>query len=164
MSDKLNQVFQKQKKQIDTPENIDEDIIQLVGFIIGDEEYAVPILNIREIIKPIEYTRVPSVPDYVLGVFNIRGSVVPLIDLRKRFSLEAQNNTSDTRYIVVKGANVTAGLVIDRLTEAIRINKNRIDPAPETLSKDTGMIDGIGKRENSMLTILKVDALLRRDF
>jgi len=64
----------------------------------------------------------------------------------------------------MKGKNNTAGFVIDRLTEAIRIKKSRIDPAPETLSGEKGMIYGIGKRENSMLTILKVEALLKRDF
>ncbi len=164
MSDKLNQVFDKQQKQANKPENSDEDIVQLVGFIIGEEEYAVPILNIREIIKPIEYTRVPSVPSYVLGVFNIRGSVIPLIDLRMKFGLPSINNTNDTRYIVVKGSENTAGFVIDRLTEAIRINKNRIDPPPETIAKDQGMIYGIGKRESSMLTILKVEGILKKDF
>lgn len=164
MSDKLNKIFEKQQKQIDEPQKTDEDIVQLVGFVIGDEEYAIPILNIVEIIKPIVFTRVPSVPEYVLGVFNIRGSVIPLIDLRRKFHLTPMNNTGDTRYIVMKGKNNTAGFVIDRLTEAIRINKNRIDPAPETISGEKGMIYGIGKRENSMLTILKVEALLKRDF
>ena len=164
MADKLNQILQKQQKQIHTPEHIDDDIIQLVGFIIGDEEYAIPILNIVEIIKPIEFTRVPSVPEYVLGVFNIRGSVIPLIDLRRKFNLSSINNTGDTRYIVMKGENNTAGFVIDRLTEAIRIKANRIDPAPDSVAGDKGVIYGIGKREDSMLTILKVEALLRRDF
>jgi len=164
MSDKLDQIFDKQQKQVNEPESNDEDIVQLVGFIIGEEEYAVPILNIREIIKPIEFTRVPSVPDYVLGVFNIRGSVIPLIDLRMKFGLPSINNTNDTRYIVVKGSENTAGFVIDRLTEAIRINKNRIAPPPETISKDQGMIYGIGKRETSMLTILKVEGILKKDF
>ena len=164
MSDKLNQIFQKQQRQIDEPSKSDEDIVQLVGFIVGEEEYAIPILSIVEIIKPIEYTRVPSVPDYVLGVFNIRGNVIPLIDLRRKFNLPPANNTTDTRYIVMKGEHNTAGFVIDRLTEAIRINQNRIDPPPETISTDKGMIYGIGKREDSMLTILKVEALLKRDF
>ena len=71
MNDKLNQVLKRQKKQISSPdEQNGDEIVQLVGFIVGEEEYAIPILNIKEIIKPIEYTRVPSVPDYVLGVFT----------------------------------------------------------------------------------------------
>lgn len=163
-NNKLNEVLQKQKQQIQEPIKSSEDIIQLVGFVVGEEEYAIPILNIQEIIKPIEFTRVPSVPDYVLGVFNLRGNVIPLIDLRKRFSLNASKQSASTRYIVMKDEENIAGFVIDRLTEAIRINRNRIDPPPETLVKDKGMIYGIGKRDQNILTILKVEALLKRDF
>ena len=137
MNDKLNQVLKRQKKQISSPdEQNGDEIVQLVGFIVGEEEYAIPILNIKEIIKPIEYTRVPSVPDYVLGVFNLRGSVIPLIDLRKRFSLSATKQSPSTRYIVLKDEESVAGFVIDRLTEAIRIDKRRIDAPPETLLKE----------------------------
>lgn len=167
MANKLNEILKKQKEQMASAnvskDSDNDDIIQLVGFVVGDEEYAVPILNIREIIKPIEFTRVPSVPNYVMGVFNIRGSVIPLINLRLKFNLPEENNTDATRYIVMKGKEITAGFMIDRLTEAIRIKKSRIDPPPETMS-DNGMIYGIGKRENSMLTILKVDELLKREF
>ncbi|MBR2918217.1 MAG: purine-binding chemotaxis protein CheW [Campylobacter sp.] len=166
MSDKLGEVLQRQKQQINEPENIKdrEEIEQLVGFIVGDEEFAIPILYIKEIIKPIEYTRVPSVPPYVLGVFNLRGSVIPLIDLRIRFNLEPSKMTPNTRYIVMQDNDNIAVFVIDRLTEAIRINTNRIDQPPETLAKDKGMIHGIGKRDNNILTILKVESLLKRDF
>jgi len=151
MNDKLNQVLSKQKQQIDGPESKNnEDIVQLVGFVVGEEEYAIPILNIQEIIKPIEYTRVPSVPDYVLGVFNLRGNVIPLIDLRKRFSLNVTKQSPSTRYIVMKDEDNIAGFVID--------------PPPETLVKDKGMIYGIGKRDQNILTILKVESLLKRDF
>ncbi len=164
MNNKLTQVLKKQQKQVEEPENTEEDVVQLVGFIIGNEEYAIPILNIQEIIKPIDYTRVPQVPDYVLGVFNLRGDVIPLIDLRRKFHLEPVNQNEETRYIVLKGEDNTAGFVIDRLTEAIRLNRNRISPPPETINSDTGMIYGVGKRDDSMLTILKVEALLKRDF
>ncbi|EMS7184336.1 purine-binding chemotaxis protein CheW [Campylobacter lari] len=172
MNDKLSQVLQKQQAQIAEPDvDKEEDIIQLVGFVVGDEEYAIPILNIQEIIKPIEYTRVPSVPDYVLGVFNMRGNVMPLIDLAKRFNQGSSKMTPQTRYIVLKGVangNQTptgnAGFVIDRLTEAIKIHRSRIDPPPETLLKEKGMIFGIGKREENILTILKAEALLKREF
>ncbi|NOX14671.1 MAG: chemotaxis protein CheW [Epsilonproteobacteria bacterium] len=164
MNNKLNQVLKKQQQQIDEPEIEEEDVIQLVGFIIGNEEYAIPILNIQEIIKPIDYTRVPQVPDYILGVFNLRGDVIPLIDLRTKFNLDPIKQNGDTRYIVLKGEDNTAGFVIDRLTEAIRLKKNRVSPPPETINSETGMIYGVGKRDDSMLTILKVEVLLKRDF
>jgi purine-binding chemotaxis protein CheW len=164
MNDKLNKIIEKQQHQIEEPHKKEDDIVQLVGFIIGDEEYAVPILSIQEIIKPIEYTRVPSVPEYILGVFNLRGSVIPLIDLRRKFKMPPAKSNEDTRYIVMKGRDNTAGFVIDRLTEAIRIKSNKIGPPPETIHADKGMVYGIGMQEDSILTILKVESLLKRDF
>ncbi len=168
MSEQLSQVLEKQKEQMQNANSsIDEeseDIMQLVGFVVGNEEYAIPILAIQEIIKPIVYTRVPSTPDYVLGVFNLRGNVLPLIDLRRKFHLRSQNETSDTRYIVMRDEDNIAGFVIDKLTEAIRIKTSDVDLAPETIRQDKGLIAGIGKRKDSILTILKVDQLLKRDF
>jgi len=162
----LSEVIQKQKKQMGHGYHDDksEDVTQLVGFVIGDEEYAIPILNIQEIIKPIAYTRVPKTPEYVLGMFNLRGNVIPLIDLRRKFHIAPQNESAETRYIVMKDGDNIAGCVIDKLTEAIRLTSSQIDPAPETLAKEKGMISGIGKRDNSIITILKVDELLKRDF
>ena len=166
MSNQLTDVLQKQKSQMDHAyvDEKSEDITQLVGFIIGDEEYAIPILNIQEIIKPIAYTRVPRTPNYVLGMFNLRGNVIPLIDLRRKFNITPKNEDERTRYIVMKDGDNIAGFVIDKLTEAIRLKSSQIDPAPETLKKEKGMISGIGKRDKSILTILKVDELLKRDF
>lgn len=171
MSEKLNQVIKKQQAQIAEPFEAKEkdDIVQLVGFIIGDEEYAIPILNIQEIIKPISYTRVPSVPDYVLGVFNMRGNVMPLIDLARLFNLGNSEVGQNTRYIVLRKENETsivgnAGFMIDKLTEAIKMPRSKIDPPPQTLDSRNGMILGIGKRDDSILTILKAESLLKRKF
>ena len=163
--DKLNEVLRRQKRQVENPAQVDADEVeQLVGFIVGEEEYAIPILYIKEIIKPIEFTRVPVVPDFVLGVFNMRGNVTPLIDLRVMFGVQNPKITDTTRYIVMVYEDNVAGFVIDRLTEAIRMKKSKIDPPPETLLHAKGMIAGIGKRDNNILTILKAEGLLKRDF
>lgn len=164
MSEKLKQIINKQSEQQDVGIGHSEDIVQLVGFIIGEEEYAVPILTIQEIIKPIEWTRVPQTPKYVLGVFNLRGSVIPLIDLRTKFGLTAKNHTDETRFFVLKQGDEVAGFVIDRLTAAIRIKKSDIGPAPDTIDAENSVIDGVGKQEGRILTILKVNKLLERDF
>jgi len=168
MSEKLKSILQKQQEQQNSEENKDnENIIQLVGFVVGNEELAVPILNIQEIIKPIECTKVPSVPDYVLGVFNLRGSILPLIDLRRKSGLPPISQNEDTRYIVIKTQNNEAGFVIDRLTKAIRIEQSNIETPPETFHKAEGsnnMIFGIGKMDDSIVTILNVNALLKREF
>jgi len=164
MSDKLKQIINKQETQQGASLDQSDDIVQLVGFIIGEEEYAVPILAIQEIIKPFTWTRVPQVPKYILGVFNLRGSVIPLIDLRQKFGLSQKNHNEETRFFVMRHGDDVAGFVIDRLTMAIRIKKTDIGPAPDTISGDDTMIDGVGKQEDRIITILKVDKLLERDF
>jgi len=99
-----------------------------------------------------------------MGVFNLRGNVIPLIDLRRKFGIPPAEQTPETRYIVMKHEDNIVGFIIDKLTEAIRMNADKIDPPPENLQKEKGMVQGIGKREDNIITILKVDALLKRDF
>ena len=164
MSEKLQQIINKQQNQMTPDEENMENIVQLVGFVVGEEEFSVPILSIQEIIKPIEWTRVPRTPSYVLGVFNLRGTVIPLIDLRLKFGLPSEAMTENSRFIVMKNATETAGFVIDRLTEAIRLKKHEIGPAPETSMQEKTMIEGVGKQDDKILTILKVDKMLERDF
>lgn len=164
MSDKLKQIINKQGAQQESGLDQTDNIVQLVGFVIGDEEYAVPILAIQEIIKPFEWTRVPQVPKYVLGVFNLRGAVIPLIDLRLKFGLRNKKHSEDTRFIVMRHKDDVAGFVIDRLTMAIRIKKENIGPAPDTVNGDDTIIDGVGKQQDKIITILKVNKLLERDF
>lgn len=164
MSDKLKDIINKQDEHQNSDITNLDDVVQLVGFIIGDEEYAIPILAIQEIIKPFSWTRVPQVPAYVKGVFNMRGSVIPLIDLRLKFGLAEQKHNDETRFIVMKVGDEVAGFVIDRLTMALRIKKENIGPAPDTINSDDSLIDGVGKEEDRIITILKADKLLKRDF
>jgi len=115
----LNDIIKKQQQMLQNNEEEKiEEIEQVVGFVVGEEEFAVPILSIQEIIKPIEWTRVPFVPDYVLGVFNLRGNVLPLIDLRKKFGVLSAEFDDNTRFIVMKIKGEDVAFVIDRLTSA----------------------------------------------
>lgn len=160
----MKEILERQQHQ-KKPETDTDKIIQLVGFMVGSEEFAVPILSIQEIIKPLEYTRVPSTPDYVLGVFNLRGNVIPLINLRLRFGLPFEKIDEQTRYIVMKNREEVAGFVIDCLTEAVRIKESQIDPTPDTMGEDSiKMIYGVGKKEDKILTILNVEGMLKRTF
>ena len=164
MSEKLQQIINKQHKALSGDDIQIDEVIQLVGVIGGDEGFSVPILSIQEIIKPISWTRVPQTPTYILGVFNLRGSVIPLIDLRSRFGLETMKHTEETRFIVMKNNDDVAGFVIDRLTEAIRLPKKDVGPAPDTINEEESMIDGVGKQADRIITILKVGKLLERNF
>ena len=164
MSDKLKDIINKQSDQQGSVVDQLDDVVQLVGFMIGDEEYAVPILSIQEIIKPFSWTRVPQVPKYVLGVFNLRGAVIPLIELRAKFGFPTKKHSDETRFIVMRNGDDVAGFVIDRLTMAIRIKKEDIGPAPDTVNGDDTIIEGVGKQADKIITILKVNKLLERDF
>ncbi len=165
MSNPLKDLFERQKEaSVGSKQEDNEEILQFIGFIIGDEEYAIPILNILEIVKPIGYTRVPETPNYVLGVFNLRGNVFPLISLRLKFGLKTEKQNKDTRYLVVRHNDQIAGFFIDRLTEAIRIKQTDIDPVPETLSDNNNLTYGIGKQNDRLVTILRVEEILKKDF
>ncbi len=161
----LNDVIKKQQKMISEPEkNKTEDIEQLVGFVVGEEEFAVPILSIQEIIKPIEWTKVPFVPDYILGVFNLRGNVLPLIDLRIKFGASSADIDENTRFIVMKIKNEDVAFIIDRLTSALRIPKKNILPPPDTYSNEDEIIEGVGRLDDGrIITILKIDNIIKRE-
>ena len=163
----LGDIVKQQQEMLNNNEEdkISEDIVQLVGFVVGEEEFAVPILAIQEIIKPIEWTKVPFVPDYVLGVFNLRGNVLPLIDLRKKFGVDASDIDENTRFIVMKIKDENVAFVIDRLTSALRINKKNILPPPETYTNDNDdIIEGVGRMDDGrIITILRVDNLVKRE-
>ncbi|NPA12211.1 MAG: chemotaxis protein CheW [Epsilonproteobacteria bacterium] len=162
----LNDIVKQQQQALQQPgdEKKSEEVVQLVGFIVGEEEFAVPILAIQEIIKPIEWTSVPFVPDYVLGVFNLRGNVLPLIDLRKKFKAPAAEIDENTRFVVMKIKDEDVAFVIDRLTSALRIPKKNILPPPDTYQNDEDIIEGVGRlNDGRIITVLKVDNLIKRE-
>jgi purine-binding chemotaxis protein CheW len=164
MSNQLQNIIRQQKQQnFSTNEQKDDNIVQLVGFIVGNEEFAVPILSIQEIIKPIEWTKVPFTPNFVLGVFNLRGNVLPLIDLRKKFGASKAEFDDDVRFIVIKVGDELAGFVIDRLTEALRLEESSILPPPDTNTERDAMIEGIGRKDDRIITILKIKSLLKME-
>jgi len=164
MSNQLQNVVKQQQEQqgFTNQEKTEENIVQLVGFIVGNEEFAVPILSIQEIIKPIEWTRVPFTPDYVLGVFNLRGNVLPLIDLRKKFNAPEAEFDDDVRFIVIKIGDELAGFVIDRLTQALRIEESSILPAPDTSDRDA-LIEGVARIDDRIISILRIKGLLKNE-
>jgi purine-binding chemotaxis protein CheW len=164
MSEKLQQIISKQNNSLfdEDSKNKNKNEKQLVCFMVGDEEFGVSILNIQEIIKPISWTRVPQTPKYVLGVFNLRGSVIPLIELRTKFLIPDKKHDLKTRIIVIKNDKNRVGFTIDSLTESIRIPIENIETS---LSEDErSSVEGVAKLPDRIITILKIDHLLNRDF
>lgn len=137
-----------------------QDQLQLVTFEVGEEEYAIDILAVREINRMMEITRVPQSPPCVEGVINLRGRIIPVIDLRKRFVLESIARGGDSRIIVVEVAGRTLGFTVDRVNEVLRVNSSIVEPAPPmATSVDSHYVRGVGKLADRLLILLDLDAL-----
>ena len=137
------------------------DQLQLVSFHIGDEEFAVDILNIQGINRMVEVTKVPNAPDYVEGIINLRGKVIPIIDLRKRLGLPKKPYDKDTRFIVVEINNKVIGFIVDSVNEVLRINSSITEPPPPVVSGiDSEFITAVGKLEDRLLILLDIEKIL----
>jgi len=142
-------------------ENYSNDEIQLVIFKLGREEYGVSILQVQEIKRITDITRVPHTPDYIKGVINLRGSVLPVIDLKNRLSLPQQASTEDTRIIIVKVEDLSIGMVVDAVSEVMTISRQNID-SPEVVAGSiaANYLSGVGKMEDRLLILLNLEAII----
>lgn len=133
-------------------------------FALGREEYGVEILSVREIIGLMEITAVPQVPDYVKGVINLRGKVIPVIDLRLKFSMKAVDYTSETCIIVLTVADMLMGIIVDHVCEVLDIEQGCIEPSPQFgggLRAD--FILGMGKVGDQVIILLNIERILTED-
>jgi purine-binding chemotaxis protein CheW len=148
----------EEKRKLDTA------LIQLVTFGIDEEEFGVEILKVQEIIRMMEITRVPRAPKFVEGVINLRGKVIPIIDLRKRFGLEPRKRDKNTRIIVIEISSMIVGFIVDSVSEVLRIPANTIEPPPPVVSGlDSEYISGVGKLADRLLILLDLDRLLSNE-
>ncbi len=144
-----------EKSASDTDEAFDDDETQLVVFKMGDEFYGVDISIVESIIKIQEITLVPHAHLYVEGVTNLRGTVVPVIDLRTRFGMPRAEPTKDTRIVVVEHENAMIGMVVDAVTEVLRIPSRVIEPPSAFVAGfDSAFITGIAKFNERLITML----------
>ncbi len=139
----------------------DAELLQLVTFSIGEEEFGVDILKVQEIIRTMEITKVPRAPAFVEGVINLRGKVIPIIDLRRRFGLQSRKHDKHTRIIVIEISNMIVGFVVDSVSEVLRIPANTVEPPPPVVAGlESEYISGVGKLEDRLLILLDLDRLL----
>ena len=142
----------------------DDQLLQLVTFSTGDEEFGVDILKVQEIILPMAITKVPKAPEFVEGVINLRGKVIPVIDLRRRFGLKSKTQDKYTRIIVIEINQMIVGFVVDSISEVLRIPANTVEPPPPVVAGlESEYISGVGKLEDRLLILLDLDRLLSRE-
>ena len=137
---------------------------QIVSFRLANEEYGVDIMRVQEIILMGQITRMPQVPEFICGLINLRGHVIPIVDLRKRFSLPSEEATEHTRIIVVNVYEKTIGIVVDAVNEVLRIGTEQIEPPPASIAGiDHTYIRGLVKFEEKLLILLNIEELLSQE-
>lgn len=137
------------------------DILQLVTFNIGEEEYAVDILTVQEINKMLPITKVPNSPDFIEGIINLRGRVIPVIDLRIKLGFGKKEHNNETRIIVVELNNRTVGFIVDAVSEVIRIPANITETPPDLAFRgNSEFIEAVGKFENRLLLLINLNKIL----
>lgn len=134
---------------------------QLVVFELGKEHYGVDISAVESIIKMQPITVVPHTPSFVEGVTNLRGSVLPVIDLRKRFGLAMDDISKNSRIVVIALGKTKVGMIVDAVSEVLRIQEDQIEPPPPMVtSVDTTFIIGIAKIDNKLVILLDLSKVL----
>ncbi len=140
------------------------EILQLVTFFIGNEEFAVDILNIQGINRMIEVTKVPNSPEFLEGIINLRGKVIPLVNLRKRLGLPTIVSDRSTRFIVVELGSKVIGFIVDSVNEVLRIGKEIIEPPPQMVTGvKSEFITAVGKLQDRLLILLDLDKILSKE-
>jgi len=140
---------------------VSEPMLQVVSFELGKEVFAVDILRVQEIIRMMEITEVPNAPEFVEGVISLRGKVIPVVDLRKRFHIPVKENNPQERIIVVKISDKPLGVIVDSVLEVLRFLKDEIEPTPAVFNHmDSQCFAGVAKAKDRLLIILDETKIL----
>ena len=135
---------------------------QLVVFRLAGEIYGIPITLVQEIIRYREITRIPRTSEYVRGVLNLRGQIVPVIDLRKRLGLPSAEETNSSRIVVIEMDENVVGMIVDAVTEVLGLPSSRIDPPSDLIADvEYNLIKGVGKKDDRIVILLDVPKTLR---
>ena len=146
-------------------EEMSSQLIQLVSFRLDEEEYGVDVLKVREIIRMPSITRVPNTPPYVVGVINLRGKVIPIMSIRRRFGLGEIENDKSTRIMVMDVEGELMGFIVDSVSEVIRIDRHEIQPPPPVATSgiDQECMSGVINQPERLLILLDLEKMSSRE-
>jgi purine-binding chemotaxis protein CheW len=146
---------QKDKQQLSG------ELVQIVSFHLGSEEYGVDISQVQEIIRMVEITHVPRAPHFMEGVINLRGQLIPIIDLRTRFGMPRAEQTKSTRIVVTEIGSKRVGIVVDSVSEVLNIPMEQIEEAPDMIAGvGTEYIQGVGKVGERLVILLDLTMVI----
>jgi len=145
-----------------TSQQLDQNLIELSTFLVGDALCGMDILTIQEINKLIDMTTVPQAPDYVLGILNLRGQIITSIDLGKKLGLGETDMSQDPRNIIVNSKGEHIGLMVRKISDVVQADKDKFEPPPSNMGGIQGeFFTGVYKTENKLIGILDVEKVLR---
>jgi purine-binding chemotaxis protein CheW len=133
------------------------EVKQLISFMVGAEEYGLELQRVREVIRMRQITWLPKAPASVKGVINLRGEVIPILDLRESFGLSAQERQSKTRVIVSEVQGRLVGMVVDAANQVVRVPADQFDPPPITGGEDRGLVAAVGKVDDRLVVMIDAD-------
>jgi len=140
-------------------------LLQFVTFTLDNEEYALDILNIHEINRVTEITDVPNAPAWIEGVINLRGKVIPVFNLRKKFGFPEKSNDHATRVIIIEVKGITCGMIVDSVSEVLRIPSEKIEPPPPMSSANNSrFIKGLAKLDRRLIILLDIEKIVEETF
>lgn len=137
-----------------------EASLEYLCFRVSDEIYGINIMDIKEITKPREVTEIPRAPEFVSGIISLRGTIIPIIDMRTRLGLLRENITGKERIVVIKNNQSFSGLLVDEVIQVVRIGKDSMEPAPSVLEGiDRDFVNGIGRSAGRLIIILNLESI-----
>jgi purine-binding chemotaxis protein CheW len=146
------------------PDRGESPVLQFVGFRLADEDYAIAITKIQEIILMKPITRLPQSPGFIEGLINLRGSVIPIVNLRKRFGLAPRELDEETRTIVVNVHDKTVGCIVDAVTQVMRINRDQIQPPPLGVAAGAYQyLAGLARLDDRLLILLDIEKVFHAE-
>ncbi|GAA0370384.1 chemotaxis protein CheW [Bowmanella denitrificans] len=138
-----------------------DEVLQWVTFRLGDETYGINVMQVQEVLRYTEIAPVPGAPDYVLGIINLRGNVVTVIDTRARFGLDANEVSDNTRIVIIESDQQVVGILVDSVAEVVYLKSSEIDSAPNVGTEESAkFIQGVSNRDGELLILVDLNKLL----
>ncbi len=144
--------------------NQNDPIMQWVTFYLGDEKYGINVMQVQEVLRVTEIAPVPGAPSYVLGIINLRGNVVTVIDTRNRFGLPSKETDDSSRVVIIETESHIIGILVDSVAEVVELKGSEIETAPNVGNEESSKyIQGVTSQENELLILVDLNKLLSED-
>ncbi len=138
-----------------------DEVLQWVTYKLGEETYGINVMQVQEVLRHTEIAPVPGAPDYVLGIINLRGNVVTVIDTRSRFGLPPSDITDNTRIVIIESDDQVVGILVDSVAEVVYLRSSEIDSAPNVGTEESAkFIQGVSNRDGELLILVDLNKLL----